>query len=307
MDFIAIDFETANNHPTSACSIGLAFVRDGRLCGHTSYFIRPEPFYFDPFTTAIHGLTEQDVRHAPTFAQLWPEISAHFENAVVAAHNAPFDIGVLRSTLAFYGLPLPDMRLLCTVLLSRRAFPALPSHRLNVVSDALGISLTHHQAESDAIACAGILCHLMQQNHLQTLGDVKRHFRVFPGSCSASGGYRPCRLQPSYALPGSLLEAWENGEAFCDSLYEKSFVFSGKLQMPRAKAMEAVIRGGGMVQNCVSSYTDYLVLGAPGRQSSQKSKALALRQRGGAIQIIDEHAFLSLMDARLLQLCFPSK
>ena len=307
MDFIAIDFETANNHPTSACSIGLAFVRDGALAGHTSYLIRPEPFYFDPFTTAIHGLTEQDVRHAPTFAQLWPEISAHFENAVVAAHNAPFDIGVLKSTLAFYGLPHPNLRLLCTILLSRRAFPALPSHRLNVVSDALGISLAHHQAESDAIACAGILCHLMRQNHLQTLGDVKRHFRVFPGSCSASGGYRPCRLQPSYPLPGDMLETWENGDAFCGSLYEKSFVFSGKLQMPRAKAMEAVIRGGGMVQSCVSSYTDYLVLGAPVRQSSQKSKALALRQRGSAIQIIDEQAFLSLMDAKLFQLCFPQK
>ena len=307
MDFIAIDFETANNHPTSACSIGLAFVRDGRLCGHTSYLIRPEPFYFDPFTTAIHGLTEQDVRHAPTFAQLWPEISAHFENAVVAAHNAPFDIGVLKSTLAFYGLPLPNLRLLCTVLLSRRAFPALPSHRLNVVSDALGIPLDHHQAESDAIACAQILCHLMRQNHLQTLSDVKRRFRVFPGFCSASGGYCPCRLQPSYALPGDMLETWENGDAFCGSLYEKSFVFSGKLQMPRAKAMEAVIRGGGMVQSCVSSYTDYLVLGAPVRQSSQKSKALALRQRGSAIQIIDEQAFLSLMDAKLFQLCFPQK
>ena len=101
MDFIAIDFETANNHPTSACSIGLAFVRDGVLASHTSYLIRPEPFYFDPFTTAIHGLTERDVCQAPTFAQLWPEISAHFEHAVVAAHNAPFDIGVLRSTLAF--------------------------------------------------------------------------------------------------------------------------------------------------------------------------------------------------------------
>ena len=307
MDFIAIDFETANNHPTSACSIGLAFVRDGALAGHTSYLIRPEPFYFDPFTTAIHGLTERDVFQAPTFAQLWPQISAHFENAVVAAHNAPFDIGVLKSTLAFYGLPLPNLRLLCTILLSRRAFPALPSHRLNVVSDALGIPLDHHQAESDAIACAQILCHLMRQNHLQTLGDVKRHFRVFPGFCSASGGYCPCRLQPSYALPGNMLETWENGEAFCDSLYEKSFVFSGKLQMPRAKAMEAVIRGGGMVQSCVSSYTDYLVLGAPVRQSSQKSKALALRQRGSAIQIIDEQAFLSLMDEKLFQLCFPQK
>ncbi len=307
MDFIAIDFETANSHPTSACSIGIAFVRDGRLSGHTSHLIRPEPFYFDPFTTAIHGLTERDVRHAPTFAQLWPEISAHFENAIVVAHNAPFVIGVLKSTLAFYGLPLPDMRLLCTVLLSRRAFPALPSHRLNVVSDALGISLTHHQAESDAIACAQILCHLMRQNRLQTLSEIKRCYRVFPGYCSASGDYRPCRLQPSYALPGSLLEAWENGETFCRQLYEKSFVFSGRLQTPRAKAIEAVIRGGGMVQNSVSGYTDYLVLGAPSRPSSQKSKALALQQKGGAIQIIDEPAFLSLMDARLHALCFPSK
>lgn len=307
MDFIAIDFETANNHPTSACSLGIAFVQNNQVVDKRSWLIRPEPFYFDPFTTAIHGLTERDVCHAPTFAQLWPEISAYFENAIVAAHNAPFDIGVLTSTLAFYGLPVPNMRLLCTVLLSRRALPALPSHRLNVVSNALGISLTHHQAESDAIACAEILCHFMRQNHLETLSDVKRHYRIFPGFCSACGDYRPCRLQPSYSLPSQLLAAWESGEAFCDSLYEKSFVFSGKLQMPRTKAMEAVIRGGGMVQNCVSSYTDYLVLGAPGRQSSQKSKALALRQRGGGIQIIDEQCFLSLMDARLYQICFSSK
>ncbi len=310
MEFVAIDFETANCHPTSACSLGLAVVQGGRIVERRSWLIRPEPFYFDPFTTAIHGLRTRDVQNAPSFGQLWPEVFPYLEGSVVAAHHAAFDIGVLRAALKFYQLPLPQLTILCTLLLSRRAFPSAPSHRLNAVSSALGISLTHHEAESDAAACAQILSILMQQNNLSTMEDLKKRFGLLPGFLSCSCAPKPCRLRPTYALPQQCLKEWEEGAVPDENFWEKSFVFAGKLKrISKRKAMEIVIRGGGIVQSNPASYTDYLVLGDALSSSgacTKEERALLLRQKGYAIQIIRESAFLSLMGADLQRACFSA-
>ena len=313
MDFIAMDFETANCHPTSACSLGIAVVQNGIVSERHSWLIRPEPFYFDPFTTAIHGIHAGDVADAPTFGQLWPEISSYFEGAIVAAHHAAFDIGVLQSTLAFYGIAPPPIRILCTLLLSRRAFPKAASHRLNAISEALHIPLDHHKAESDAVACAQILCILMHQNGLATLEDLKGKFGLLPGFLSATHPSKPCRLCPVYSLPRELLEQWQSHAIPDENFYDKSFVFAGRLVgFPKRKAMEAIIRGGGVVLSGLTSYTDYLVLGdslleqgSSAARCTKERQALLLQQKGFPIQILTQSQFLFLMGENLRRACFP--
>ena len=70
-DFTAIDFETANRYPTSACSIGIVVVQDGEITEEFSHLIKPEPYYFNKKFIEIHGITPVMVKDAPSFYDLW--------------------------------------------------------------------------------------------------------------------------------------------------------------------------------------------------------------------------------------------
>jgi len=153
--FAAIDFETADYRPDSACAVALVKVEDGRIVDRVSSLIRPprREFVF----TYIHGITWEMVRDAPAFAQVWPELHRWLQGVeFLAAHNATFDRGVLAACCRSSGLPVPDIPFRCTVRLARSAFGIYPT-RLDTVCRALGIPLVHHQAESDAEACARIV------------------------------------------------------------------------------------------------------------------------------------------------------
>ena len=154
MNFVAIDFETANYRADSACAVGLVKVTDGEIVEKAVHLIRPPTREF--VFTYIHGLTWKDVAKAEDFATLWPGIESFFEGAeFLAAHNASFDKGVLHACCASYGLPAPSLPFRCTVQLSRRTWNIRPT-KLSDVCQKLGIALNHHEALSDAMACAQI-------------------------------------------------------------------------------------------------------------------------------------------------------
>ncbi len=154
MNFVAIDFETANEQQTSACELGLAVVRNNKVVETKSWLICPPEIRFSPYSTKIHGLTAGDVRNMPLFDTLWEEIGVYLQNDLVIAHNAEFDIGVLRSLLHYYKIPYNDIPYTCSIKLARRAFSDVQSYGLANLSKELGIRLNHHRAESDAQACA---------------------------------------------------------------------------------------------------------------------------------------------------------
>lgn len=154
MDFVAIDFETANASPVSACELGLAVVRNYKVVESHSWLIRPPDLNFNIHHTRIHGITAEDVLEAPTFEMLWTMIEDYFRNDLIVAHNAEFDINVLRNLLHHYRLPFDDYAYTCSIKLARRAFNGMYSYGLKNLSRELGITLDHHKAESDATACA---------------------------------------------------------------------------------------------------------------------------------------------------------
>jgi len=159
VNFLAFDFETANPSRDSACSIGMVRVRDGFIVDRAVHLIRPPTPEF--MFTYIHGLKWKDVEHAPTFGELWPKIRGHFEEVdFVAAHNAGFDRGVLRGCCARYGIAPPELRYVCTVELARQTWQIFPT-KLPDVCRHLGIQLNHHEALSDAEACARIVISAM--------------------------------------------------------------------------------------------------------------------------------------------------
>ncbi len=155
MNFVAIDFETANNARDSACSVGLVRVVGGVIVETAMRMIQPPTREF--LYTYIHGLAWKDVAAAPSFGALWPTLAPMLEGAeFLAAHNAPFDKGVLAACCARYGLAPPVLPFQCTVKMARRAWNLYPT-KLSNVCEALGIALNHHEALSDAMACAAIV------------------------------------------------------------------------------------------------------------------------------------------------------
>ncbi|MGE0488389.1 MAG: 3'-5' exonuclease [Vulcanimicrobiota bacterium] len=155
--FVAIDFETADYTRDSACSVALVRVEQGRVVDRVHTLLRPPGGRVR--NTHIHGITWAQVRNAPTFGQVWPHLARRLVGAeYLAAHNAPFDRSVLAACCRRAGLSLPAQPFVCTLALARQQWGKPAS--LDAVSQRLGIPLQHHQALSDAEACARILIHL---------------------------------------------------------------------------------------------------------------------------------------------------
>ena len=164
--FVAIDFETADRGQDSACSVGLVRVERGLITKKAVQLIQPpridsgdlfSPAPPDSEFTYIHGIKPAMVAHQPTFGQAWPALAPILEGAhFLAAHNAPFDNGVLTACCAAAGIPKPAHRFVCTVRLAREVWKIYPT-KLPNVCEKLGIALNHHEALSDAEACANIV------------------------------------------------------------------------------------------------------------------------------------------------------
>ncbi|GBG04571.1 3'-5' exonuclease [Lactobacillus rodentium] len=160
MNFTAMDFETANHFPESACSLALVLVRNNKIIDRFYTVINPQ-MPFDAQNIKIHGITAADVKNAPTMAEVWPKIKELYQpGMLVTAHNARFDCNVMAKSLARYDIPTPHYLVVDTLATSRRFEPDLKNHKLDTVSEALNINLWHHHnALSDSEACAEILIH----------------------------------------------------------------------------------------------------------------------------------------------------
>lgn len=159
--FAALDFETANQRRDSACAIAIVRVEAWRIVRRWQRLIRPPSAHFA--FSHIHGITWAQVARQPTFAQLWPQIAAELEGIdAVAAHSASFDRSVLRACCAAAEVACPPLPWVCTVALARQVFEIRPT-RLPDVCSRLGIALEHHQALSDAEACARIVLAAMRE------------------------------------------------------------------------------------------------------------------------------------------------
>ena len=162
-DFAAIDFETANGHRSSVCSVGIVIVRGGEIVDRFYSLIRPRPNYYTEWTTEIHGLTRVDTDYADRFPKVWSRISELIEDLPLVAHNARFDEGCLKAVFTEYGMEYPGYEFHCTLAASRRCLH-LPNHQLHTVSAACGYDLdNHHHALADAEACSSVCLHICQQ------------------------------------------------------------------------------------------------------------------------------------------------
>ena len=154
-DFVALDFETACHRRDSACAVALVRVEKDRVTKRIFHLIKPPQREF--VFTHIHGISWKDVAREKTFAEIWPSLLPMFRGVeFIAAHNAPFDRSVMHACCEAYGLKPPDIPFVCTVRLAREKWGLNPT-TLPDVCGHLRIELDHHNASSDAYACAQIV------------------------------------------------------------------------------------------------------------------------------------------------------
>lgn len=156
-NFVAIDFETANNNRSSVCSVGIVVVRNCEIVDSFYSLIRPEPNYYNYWCSQVHGLCNNDTDDAPVFPKVWKLIEPLIENLPLVAHNKPFDESCLKAVFRVYQLDYPDYEFYDTLRVSKRVFPNLENHQLHTVAAACGYNMkNHHHALADAEACAWI-------------------------------------------------------------------------------------------------------------------------------------------------------
>ena len=303
MNFTVIDFETANEKRNSACSIGITRVEGNRIVDEKYFLIKPPEMRFLPQNIWIHNIYPEDVKDAPAFDKIWPEIKEYFEEELVIAHNASFDLSVLRNLLDTYNIEYPYLKYACTVILAQNHIEDVKNHKLNTLAEYVGHEFKHHHAGEDATACAKVmlyLCNKLGINDLLTL-NLKGGLtlgELYPG------GYVPCSSLIKRKNRLTKKEAFEIQDVNSDTDYFRNrvVVFTGPLNsMKRYEASSLVYKLGGTVGSSVTKKTEVLVTGIKNRErmdSAHKStklrKAEKLISEGQQIDILSEEEFLSL-------------
>lgn len=309
VDFIAIDFETANNKLSSACSLGLVFVKDHTIVDEKYYLIQPPTLEFDSDNTRIHGMTAEDVRNAKRFEGIWDEIKEYFEGTTIIAHNAQFDMSVLYSCLTEYSLTHPDFKYICSIPLSTGVCGG--NGIGNSLKDRLAyfdLEITnHHNAVSDARACAELIIACMKTKKEKTL---QTYVSLFGGGIpvrrfeelNPQTEFRKSKFKSNRVVISDIsvtVETISTNHPF----FQKSIVFTGELStLERKEAMQQVVNSGGIIKSGVSSKTDFLIIGTQDKSvvgesglSTKERKAYELMNKGKTIKIINEEEFIQLL------------
>ncbi|MEH0110753.1 3'-5' exonuclease [Tersicoccus sp. MR15.9] len=183
LDFVAIDFETANPKRASVCQIGVAKVLDGVITKTFTSYVTPPPGHreFGHRNVAIHGITARDLVGAPHFGDILDRLVRFTGDLPLVGHNVSVERSVIVQGSEALGLAAPDFAYLCTHTLAKHRLPGLASYRLNTLVDHLGLpDFGHHDAGEDAVACANLAIHLAHAggyDHWSTLWPSQKRVR----------------------------------------------------------------------------------------------------------------------------------
>lgn len=314
MKFVSIDFETANKNLASACSVGLVRI-DEQGHKHEYYSLIRPPAGLDEFShynIGIHGITKDSVKDAPTFDELWPTIANFMEGQKLVAHNAFFDMNVLRESLKLYGAPPIRLEFACSYLLSKKYLDLLNFKLPTVYRELVGNEFEHHDALADAKASAEVILALAAKFNFETIEELvdraDMNFAVL--DTSSSSGFNSMRRGRAVSYRRSEINSLQSTVDLSDvdsgnPCFGLEFVFTGTLtSMDRKTAQECVIKRGGKTGSSVTRSTNILVEGmqdprqlVPGATHSRSyERAMRQREIRSNIEVIDEETFLGMLE-----------
>ena len=283
-NFVALDVETANARFSSICSIGAVQFEDSIPVAEFYELIDPQA-EFSGINTSIHGVSESDVRGAPTFDQVLPRLNSFISEHTVV-HHTHFDRSAIHQAAHVWRIAAPTWAWLDSARITRRAWPQLArrGYGLANVCEMLGYEFDHHNALADARACGEV---------------VLAAARELPGV--DLGALASQLLQAQSAT--SRAHATEPGED--GPLSGETIVFTGALAIPRRDASILAAQLGCAVGSNVTKKTSLLVVGdvdvslLAGHEKSRKQRrAEELIATGQEIRILAESDFLAFAQAR---------
>ncbi|KQO98220.1 exonuclease domain-containing protein [Leifsonia sp. Leaf264] len=185
LDFVAIDFETANQKRASVIQVGVAKYKGGVMVKSSSRFITPPSQYgrFDQRCIDVHGITPDMI----VGALEWPAILERLKiytnggQLPLVAHNASVERSCITQASEATKVVAPDFKYFCTLKMARKAFPAEPTHSLNKLTVSLGLpDFDHHDAGADAQASGDMLMHIARTAGATTFDQLAHGWMAPP-------------------------------------------------------------------------------------------------------------------------------
>lgn len=156
-----IDFETTGFKQNRAVSLAIVHYESG-IRVFEKYFLFNPKAAIEEGALRVHGITYEHIRHEKGFDEIWEEIRPYIEGNLVVAHNAKYDMKVLRGELDRYNLDCGKFSYYCTYESAKKLHVPVVNYKLDTLSKYFGISLNdHHNALADAVACEKVYFNLM--------------------------------------------------------------------------------------------------------------------------------------------------
>lgn len=275
MNFVVLDVETANPDLSSICQIGVATFQNGAINNKWQSLINPQD-EFHLINISIHGIDEEAVKNAPTWADAFPVVSSLLRDSIVVSHT-PFDRVAVTRACERYKLEWCSCRWLDSARVVRRAWPIFSQsgYGLSNVAAHFCIQYRQHDALEDATCAGEILLRAITETGLSAEEWLKRV------------------EQPISGDQGIRRDGNADGALFGEVL-----VFTGTLSMSRRTAADAAADAGCRVDSGVTKHTTLLVVGdedvrklAGHDTSSKHRKAEELIAKGQPIRILGESDF----------------
>lgn len=311
INFVAIDFETANQDRASACSVGMTKVINGVITDTYYSLINPE-CEFDTYNTYIHGINSEMVQGERTYAEIYTDVLNFSEDFPLVAHYAPFDMGVVRDSNDRYSISDFKKEYFDSYYLSTQYIQSL-NYKLSTLAGMIGFDFNHHDALEDSRACAALILHLCEENSFDSIPELMEHarykrFGIVDGA--AGSGFRRAKKTgangKSYGVDiKSIIESIDQESIDQDHIFFDTYAcFTGKLEsMPRTEAMSLFAQCGGIPEKGVTAKTNFLVMGdqdirivGESGKSSKIKKAESMLAQGKSIQLLGEKEFLRMLN-----------
>lgn len=309
LDFSVIDFETATIEMSSACSIGIACVKNNAIIGEFYSLVKPTPLSVSAKNFEIHGISVDDLRDAPGFQEVWADVQNIIQNSkYIIAHNAQFDMSVLHETSKASHFEIDNFQYIDSINLCS-CYSNGAGNGLDTIARYFEVDNDHHHnALNDAITAANCVIKAVEQSKYKSFLDLVskdnnvkiKQFKDLKSN-KLFGGFRKFNSINVNDITATTSQ-FDDSHPF----YGKNIVVTGEFeQYSRTEIIQAIVDVGGIVKNTVGKKTDILVYGEQDNRivgedglSGKQEKAIALIDQGYNINIINEERFLEIMNKK---------
>ena len=182
-EFVVFDIETTglNSHTNKIIEIGAVKIKAGRIIDRYSQLINPGisiPYHI----TEITSITNEQVANQPKIDEVIGKFIEFIGDAVLVAHNAPFDMGFIKRDIKEYLNIDLESSVIDTLQMARDLFPDFKKYGLGDLNKSLGLALEkHHRAVDDSQATANMFIIFLEkykEKGIEYLKDINKGFEV---------------------------------------------------------------------------------------------------------------------------------